>query len=190
MSEKVLGSFGCIKRPVTRNYSLYFTQKRVIIAKTGISILWYLLAFIPMFFGGLLLVVTISVNRTSNAIPLYGWFALPLIIGSLVFLEHLLKKKSKKIDKLSPENILANNKKNFQIPYNNITRIEMYPQLWIRNPKIKILTKNGETHEFFIPPNQTIDISKKQLTVLTPKKRFDECVNFVRRVLPGKTIVV
>ena len=189
--EKVLGSIVCEKlRAVgSRSRSLYLTQKRMIVARTGISILWWLLMLIPMSFGTILfcwffaeiMMETFAPPTVGQLLPpiiawliefppSIGWYALALIVFPTRFLQYLTKRKIKKINELSPENILTNNKKNFQIPYEDITQIEMYSKrVLLLSLRIKMLTKNRETYEFFMG-----------------KKQFNESTMLVRSVLRDK----
>ena len=76
------------------------------------------------------------------------------------------KRNAKKLSLLSPEAILKADEKNFAIPYSDIIEVEM--KKGILSGKIKIFT-GTKKYEFNIE-----------------KRKFENHLNFVRSVLPGK----
>lgn len=132
-------------------YGLYFTPNRAIVAKTG-GVRWY----------WLLLVIIL------------GGIALGLILALIIaaIIARRAKKKFKKLSELSPGGILRADKKNFEIPYPDITRIEMKKRTFLRS-KIEIILTSREKHKFNI----------------LRKKEFEDYVNLIRSVLPNKTYV-
>jgi len=84
----------------------------------------------------------------------------------------VMKLRFKKLSELPPESVLTANKKNFEIPNHDITRVEVKKGRIGFPHRIKILT-NSERHEFSI-------IGKKQL---------ERHVRFIHSVLPDKVYV-
>jgi len=79
------------------------------------------------------------------------------------------KKRSEELKKLSFESILKADKKNFEIPYAEITKVEMKKARVLSVPEISIFT-HTQKYEF----------------VIWEKKEFDAHESLVRSVLPDK----
>jgi len=151
--EKVLGGIEVGKGTTyvrATYYGLYFTPNRAIVAKTaGVRWYWLLLVII---LGGIILGLILA-----------------LVIAAII--GRRSKRKFKELSEVSPESILTADKKNFGIPYPNITRVEMKRRTFFAN-KIKIFTR-WKKHEFGI----------------VEKGESENYVNLIRSVLPNKTYV-
>jgi hypothetical protein len=148
--EKVLG---CIDINIQRRrHGLCFTKNRVIVAKTQISDWWLLLAIPCLLLGGLiflpLTVFAFEYGYRSNAVLFFTIFLI-LYLGTPMVATTFNKRKYKKLLKLAPNDLLANDKKNFEIPYSNISQVEFKKGGFGSSSKIKILT-NSESYQFGI----------------------------------------
>lgn len=179
-NRKVLACIEVTKRG--REHALYFTKKKMVVAVTGISPLRMIAIMLPgilvtiALFGGLFVVAT---NPDYTLEPLWqvyllGGIAVVLLFGPYNYIKWRHKTRIKEYFD-APETILMANKKNFEIAYDDITRIEMHPR-WKKTritivtiPKITVLT-NKEKHEFLI----------------SRKKRFNDYVNLIRSIFPDK----
>lgn len=79
-------------------------------------------------------------------------------------------KKKEQLSKLTPESILTADKKNFAIPYTEITKVELFKKMFGR--KIRIIV-GGKKHEFS----------------LGKPKELESYVNTLRPVLADKLVV-
>ena len=93
----------------------------------------------------------------------FGW-------GGQATEEHAEDKKIKELSKLPPEDILADNKKNFAIPYTDIIQVELFKKMLSR--KIRI-TAGTTKHEFR----------------LSKPKELTTYINALRPVLADKLVV-
>lgn len=174
--ERVLGAIGA-QKGLARRYELCFTQKRVIVAKIMVSLKWLLLTFIISVPAGLFflaaLLTTIVEGPFAEA-PIFLMITLFLFLVPPTMGRYANKQRIKRLRKSPPKSILADDKKNFEIPYRKITLLEIKKGIWgFTLHKIKILA-NSEKHEFGI-------INKKQLS---------NQVRLVRSVLPEKKLVL
>lgn len=110
------------------------------------------------------------VAKTGGFPWLWAILLVGLLLGALIR-SRRAKKKFRELSELSSQSILMADKKNFGIPYPDITRVEMKKRSFLRS-KIDILTSR-EKHEFYI----------------LRKKEFEDYVNLIRSVLPNKTFV-
>ena len=93
--------------------------------------------------------------------------------GIIIITDYLAMKKSEKLKKISIESILKADKKNFEIPYTEITKVEM------KKPRalsvyIRIFTHTKKYKFKFLNPG---------------KKEFDAHESLVRSVLPDKLFI-
>lgn len=135
-----------------KHFGLYFTSNRVIVAKTAgppSLVIIVVLVLLGLLFG---------IGGLTGAV-IFG------VIVAMVTAKRA-GKKFKELGKLSAESILRADKKNFGIPYPEITRVEM------KKNKIIILT-NREKHKFGIRRG----------------KESEDYVNLIPSVLPKKTFV-
>lgn len=181
-NRKVLACIEVLKRGrMTRRYALYFTEKKMIVAKTGMSLLWIPVIGVCMFLGAILLggIFFTAIHPRYKLEPAWlvaflGSIGLVLVFGPWSYVRWRIKRRIKKYFD-APESILMADKKNFEIAYGDISRIEMHPRgkmtplAIAKIPKIRILT-NREKHEFFV----------------LRKKKFKDYVNLVRSILPDK----
>jgi len=151
--EKVLGCIDIAKRG---RYGLYFTKNRVIIANSHISLVWATLTTLSTAIGGLFFLMFISYpliygrhNVIISEFQAGAIISLVFAVFPLIIFATAEKWKYRKLLKYGPNDLLANNKKNFDIPYSDIAQVELKKvRLGLRN-KIKILTKS-KSYEFFI----------------------------------------
>lgn len=173
LEEKVLCSIKVSRRG---RHALYLTQKRVIVARTTISWLSMALVLVSAVFGLFSLLAGIDAYMhpsESRALALTLFTIGSILVGGpLSIALSVMKRRFKKLGKSPPEDVLTANKKNFDIPYHDITRVEMKKGKIGFPHKIKIIT-DSEKHEFSI-------IGKKQL---------ERDVGFIRSVLPDKVYV-
>ena len=109
--------------------------------------------------------------------PSIGWYALALMALPVRFLQYLTKRKRMKITNLPLENILSNNKKNFQILHEDITQVKIYSK-----HRLRILTKNGETHEFVMSKEQFKNSKELIYPLLDGKVDFSPPIEPHRRM--------
>lgn len=210
--EKVSGGIEVGKRLLTRRLGLYFTQKRLIVAQTGISSLWLPLMIVSILFGLLLLLVAAmmlgtyvftgemleifhggltildiifdTVTGNLTLIPI----ALIFIIAPRPLITRAMRKRFEKSQELSPGNILKADKKNFEISYRRIERVEIIKARArgaIGSSKIRILS-NGKKHEFWL----VRVVGKYGYEGKRERLKLEEYENFVRSILPNKTFVL
>jgi hypothetical protein len=152
--EKVLGCIDIAK--TAGRYGLHFTKNRVIIANSHISHVWRALTFLSMVVGGFFFAIgffTPLIYGTRNLIIFQ--FQVAAVVGlvfavfPLIIFATAENWKYRKLLKYGPNDLLANDKKNFDIPYSDIAQVELKKVRLGFRTKIKILTKS-ESHEFFI----------------------------------------
>lgn len=95
-------------------------------------------------------------------------------VGGVAVEAYRQKKKKEELEQLSPESILTADKKNFAIPYSEITRVEMKKPGRFSGAKINFVT-DKKTHKFVLR-------QKKEL--------FDNSTNLVRSVLSDKLSII
>lgn len=98
----------------------------------------------------------------------WGWLfgGIGTIVGAIATGKRA-EKRFKELSKLSPESILMADKKNFGIPYHDITQVE------VKKHMIYILTRR----------------KKHKFGMLGRKKQLDDYANLIRSILPNKTYV-
>lgn len=166
--EKILRSIE-VSRRRSGQHVLCFTQKRVIVARTQMSWLLALLITISVSFGAFFLAMGLVLAPDyPRESPIFLTIGLILTAGPISITFSLTKWRFKKLRESPPESVLTANKKNFEIPYHDITRIEMKKGRIIVPIKIKIIT-NSEEHEFALG-----------------KKQLERLVRFIRSVIPDK----
>lgn len=210
--EKVLSGIEVGKRLLTRRFGLYFTRKRVIVAQTGVSNLWLVVMIISILFGLLLLMVAVimlgSYAFTGKMLEIFhGGLSildimldtitgnLTLIPIALIFIivprsliTRAMKKRFEKSNELSPEDILKDDKKNFEIPYRKIERIDIIKARArgaFGSSKIRIFS-NGKEHEFW--PVRVV--GKYGYEGKGERSKLAEYENFLRSILPNKISVL
>jgi hypothetical protein len=112
---------------------LFFTSKRLIVAKISSS--W------SRYVGG----------------------AIPLLLE-----RHQQKQKKEKAGEISPEEVLAMDKKNFAVPYSEIDRVMVKKPGAISAGQVKIVTKE-KTHQFGVRKNLFEDFMGLMRSVLADK---------------------
>lgn len=120
-------------------YDLYFTSNRMIAAKTASPIGWFIA------FGAIVGAIGAGIAKLTA------------------------KKRSEQLKNLSAESIFKADKKNFEIPYAEITKVEMKKAGIISEAKISIFTH-----------------TKKYVFIMWKKKEFDAYESLVRSVLPDR----
>lgn len=211
-NETVLGGIEVGKRLVTRRLGLYFTRKRLIVAQTGLSSLWLSLMIVSILFGVLLFLVAITMMGfyalTGDMLEIFHGgltildilfdtvtgnltlvpIALIFIIAPRSLATRAMRKRFEKSHEFSPDDILKADKKNFEISYRRIERIEIIKARArgaFGPSKIRILS-NGKKHEFIlIRVVGEIGYEGKRASA-----KLKECENFVRSILPDKTFVL
>ena len=138
MNEEFKGAI-CLTGYIDTFYDLYFTSKRVIVAKTGTP---------------------------------YG-LALTLPVVGYMVEEHNREKKSKEYKELPFDDILKGDKKNFEIPFSEISKIEMKKPGLIVGTKIIFYTKD-----------------KKMVFYIKEKGAYAEHVTIVSSVLKDKLTLI
>jgi len=176
--ERVLGAIRVAKR--LGRFELCFTQKRMIVANTVVSLKWRLLVgiiVVPVIFLLLVtLLVGIVVGYRASDYPTLSLFVLMLsmlVVVPLGSLRHANKQKVKRLRELPPKSFLTDDNKNFEIPYRKITLLEIKRGILGFPHTIRILADN-EKHKFGI-------IGKKQLS---------NQIRLVRRILPEKKLAL
>lgn len=124
-------------------YDLYFTSNRMIAAKTASPIGWFIA------FGAIGGAIGAGIAKLTA------------------------KERSEQLKNLSAESIFNADKKNFEIPYAEITKVEMKKAGVISDAKISIFT-HAEKHVFLI----------------WKKKEFDAHESLVRSALPDKLSIL
>ena len=169
--------FGCIdiNRTGKGRHGLYFAKDKVIVAKSMPSLLW-LLVLVPLIgIGEFLLFFSILgfiADYGSEAQFLFT-MGLPMSIVPVLLWQAANNRKHKKLLRLKPNDVLANNKKNFEIPYGQITQIELKKGRLGFRDKVKISTHN----------------MNYQFGILN-KKLFKYYTSLVRWTLPENKLVL
>ena len=150
--EQVIGTIeGCAQGFPVTIYSLLLTNRRIVAAKVG----------------------------RFNANMAVGGVAGGGLVGGLIgagldaSVNRGRKKKTEEMAEMTPEMILSQDKKNFQIDYASIQSVELSTPGLLQTANIKILTP-GKEHKFQIQTN---------------KEAFSPSVALFQRVLPGRVFV-
>jgi|LGOV01.1.fsa_nt_gb hypothetical protein len=125
------------------HYNLFFTSNRVIFAVTCRDFLSNPLGIV--LFAGVMNFGYICLKVMGFGIP--GGFTIVNVIIALGILFTLntrrerAEKKSEELNLLPPDDILRDHRRNFEILYSNLLKVEISKSG--RNPSIKILTDTG-----------------------------------------------
>ena len=145
MGEEIKGIITRVEAGfVSSTYSLYFTDKRIIRA------------------------------LTFSAIKKVGtWYAGGKLLGGTIN-KYFEKRKDKSLGDLNLDEILNENKKNIEIPYSSINRIEIKTPRSIKSMglkviKMKIVTSDKE-YEMKIKENEQFDSSLELIKSVLPDK--------------------
>ena len=156
MAEEILGTLAASGSKLGRDvfYELVFTSTRVIVARTATST-WLAWALLGGPLGGAL-----GAFRT----------------------ERRRRKAVEHLAQLAPDDILAADKDNYQIPYTDIVKVHVGKRGFMP-PTLRILTHETEYN--------LGRLSLGRLSVEKGGRRageaaFDECINIVRSALPDK----
>jgi hypothetical protein len=212
IDERVLRGIEVGKRSLVNRLGLYFTEKSIIVARTGVSSLWLIPNVVSVLVGFLFILVVIVLFIYPSSVPLlldifprelgtivgviFNTFVgrvvfltvgLMLIISPRILLTRKMRKKFENLFRLQPKGILMADEKNFEIPYPEIARIEI-KKAWGRGAfgtsKFRILT-NEEKHEFwFIRVVGFLGFEGAY-----ERLKLKEYENFFRSILPNKTYV-
>ena len=145
MEEEIKGIITRVEAGfVSSTYSLYFTDKRIIRALTF-----------------------------SAAKKVGTWYAGGKLLGGTIN-KYFEKRKDKSLGDLNLDEILNENKKNIEIPYSSINRIEIKTPRSIKSMglkviKIKIVTSDKE-YEMKIKENEQFDSSLELIKSVLPDK--------------------
>ena len=145
MGEEIKGIITRVEAGfVSSTYSLYFTDKRIIRALTF-----------------------------SAAKKVGTWYAGGKLLGGTIN-KYFEKRKDKSLGDLNLDEILNENKKNIEIPYSSINRIEIKTPRSIKSMglkviKIKIVTSDKE-YEMKIKENEQFDSSLELIKSVLPDK--------------------
>jgi hypothetical protein len=212
IDEKVLRGIEVGRRGLASRLGLYFTGNRVIVARTGVSNLWLIpivvCALISLLFilGVILLFIyPYLVSLLLEAFPpelstvgsvMFDTFAgrvvfltigIMLLISPRLLITRAMRKKFENVSRLAPNDILMADKKNFEIPYPEIARIEI-KKAWGRgafgSSKIRILT-NEKKHEFWFVRL----VGFLGYEGAYERLKLKEYEDFIRSILPNKTYV-
>jgi hypothetical protein len=171
--EKVIGCIDIFKSRA--RHGLYFTKDRVIVAKYGISRLWFLW-IAPMIFVGMLF---LGLSPLAFFSPKYGFsvFSQALIIGILLTVVPFLvfqvadSWKYKMLLKLGPDDVLGNDKKNFEIPYSLMKQAELKKGGTLSCNKL-FITTNSEEYQFDIMNKKLLDYHTSLIKWLLSKSKL------------------
>lgn len=125
------------------HYDLFFTSNRIIFAVTCRDFLSNSLGIV--LFGGTMNFGYIGLKVMGFGIP--GGITIVNVIIALVILSMLstrrerAEKKSEELNLLPSDDILRDHRRNFEIPYSTLLKVEISKSG--RNPSIKILTDKG-----------------------------------------------
>jgi hypothetical protein len=110
-----------------------------------------------------------------------------LLISPRLLITRAMRKKFENVSRLAPNDILMADKKNFEIPYPEIARIEI-KKAWGRgafgSSKIRILT-NEKKHEFWFVRL----VGFLGYEGAYERLKLKEYEDFIRSILPNKTYV-
>jgi len=212
IDEKVLRSIEVGRRGLSSRLGLYFTEKRVIVALAGVSSLWLIPIVVSALVGFLfILAVIILFTYPSFVLDLLEIFprelgtigrlifatfvgrvvfltiGLVLIIAPRILITRAMRKKFENLSRLPPKDILMADKRNFEIPYPKIARIEI-KKAWGRGAfgtsKIRILTSEKK-HEFWFVRL----VGFLGYEGAYERLKLKEYADFIRSILPNKTYV-
>ncbi len=212
IDEKVLRGIEVGRRGLSSRFGLYFTRNGVIVAQTGVSSLWLIPVVVCALISFLFILVVIMLFIFPPFVPLLleifppelstiGSLIFDTFVGRVVFLTigllliisprilvtRAMRKKFENLSRLPPKNILMADKKNFEIPYAEIARIEI-KKAWGRGAfgtsKIRILT-NEKKHEFWFVRL----VGFLGYEGAYERLKLKEYVDFIRSILPNKTYV-
>ena len=145
MEEEIKGVITRVEAGlISSTYSLYFTNKRIIRALTF-----------------------------SAAKKVGTWYAGGKLLGGTIN-KYFEKRKDKSLGDLNLDEILNENKKNIEIPYSSINRIEIKTPRSIKSMglkviKMKIVTSDKE-YEMKIKENEQFDSSLELIKSVLPDK--------------------
>ena len=145
MGEEIKGVITRVEAGlISSTYSLYFTDKRIIRALTF-----------------------------SAAKKVGTWYAGGKLLGGTIN-KYFEKRKDKSLGDLNLDEILNENKKNIEIPYSSINRVELKTPRSIKSMglkviKIKIVTSDKE-YEMKIKENEQFDSSLELIKSVLPDK--------------------
>ena len=145
MGEEIKGVITRVEAGlISSTYSLYFTDKRIIRALTF-----------------------------SAAKKVGTWYAGGKLLGGTIN-KYFEKRKDKSLGDLNLDEILNENKKNIEIPYSSINRIEIKTPRSIKSMglkviKMKIVTSDKE-YEMKIKENEQFDSSLELIKSVLPDK--------------------
>lgn len=93
-------------------------------------------------------------------------------LGGMLAEQRMAAKKKEQISKLSPESILTADKKNFAIPYTEVTQVELLKKRRFRVPMVRVVA-GAKKHQF----------------VLGKPKELENYANILRPILEEKLVV-
>jgi len=145
--------------PPLKFYDLIFTDRRLIVARTGSN--WWTIGLILALWLGLICFGPIFLISFS-----------PILV-----LLSLMKpnKVSERLSTLPPDKVLTLSKDNFSIPYDEINKVEL-KRSWMRGNKLTVYTSTRKYS--FIPLGKRITLARKRL--------LDKYERILRSSLPGK----
>lgn len=150
--EQLIGTIeGCAQGFPVTIYSLLLTNRRIVAAKVG----------------------------RFNANMAVGGVAGGGLVGGLIgagldaTVNRGRKKKTEEMTQMTPEMILSQDKKNFQIDYASIQSVELSMPGLLQTATIKVITQ-GKEYKFQIQTN---------------KENFNPSVALIQQVLPGRVFV-
>lgn len=150
--EQIMGPIeGCAQGFPVTIYSLLLTNRRAIAAKVG----------------------RFNANMAVGGVASGGLVGGLLGAGFDATVNRGRKKKTEEMAQMTPEMILAQDKKNFQIDYASIQSVELNMPGLMQTATIKIFTP-GKEHKF---------------TIQTNKEKFSPSVALFQQVLPGRVFV-
>ncbi|MCW4012430.1 MAG: zinc ribbon domain-containing protein [Candidatus Bathyarchaeota archaeon] len=150
--EQVIGTIeGCAQGFPVTIYSLLLTNSRIVAAKVG----------------------RFNANMAVGGVAGGGLVGGLLGAGFDATVNRGRKKKTEEMAQMTPEMILAQDKKNFQIDYAGIQSVELSLPGLMQTATIKIFTP-GKEHKF---------------TIQTNKDNFSPSVALFQQVLPGRVSV-
>lgn len=176
ISEKILG--GLIAQKAPSRYGVFFTETRVLFGRIGSIPLGFTLIVISAALGLLCALYALAESGLLDSPSLITFFFMMFIPALFIFAAariwtYFTKNKFLKFGGSPSETILAVDKKNFQIPYSDILRVEIKKGSFARMPKMIIQTTK-EKYDFN----------------LVEKHKYESQLNLVRSSLPQKTYVV
>ncbi len=150
--EQVVGTIeGCAQGFPVTIYSLLLTNRRIVAAKVG----------------------RFNSNMAVGGVAGGGLVGGLIGAGLDATVNRGRKKKTEEMAQMTPEMILAQDKKNFQLDYTSIQSVELNMPGLMQTATVKIITP-GKEHKFQIQTN---------------KENFSPSVALFQSVLPGKVFV-